>query len=106
MRRLLVAVFLATCASGTKAQETRAVVVYDHACGGRIVIETPQGYAVAQLKYGAPPSTGETLVGYLNANGLKKAYNVNRDAGDTLLVEASELSRKGVAQFLKGKCGR
>ena len=107
MRKLLSALLLAAAtatAAGAQVGEARGMVVYDHACGSRIVLQTPQGYVVAQLKDGAAPSKGDTLVGDLNSLGTKSVYNVNTDGGDTVLIEGYRLSRKGAAQVLKNKC--
>ena len=106
MRGALSFFFLATPAAAAFGQvgETRGTVVYDHACGARIVLRTPQGYIVAQLTDGAVPSKGDTLVGHLDSLGIKEAYNVNTGGGDTILIEGVGLSQKGAAQILNRKC--
>ena len=106
MRRLLSFLLLAAIATAAVAQvgEQRGAVVYDHACGSHIVLQTPQGYVVAQLKDGAAPSKGHTLVGHLNSLGIKSVYDVNTDGGDTILIEGYGLSQKRAAQLLKNKC--
>jgi hypothetical protein len=106
MRRVLSFLFLAAPAAAAIAQvgETRGTVVYDHGCGSRIVLRTPQGYIVARLTNGAAPSRGNTLVGRLDSLGIKEAYNVNSDGGATILIEGVGLSQKGAAQLLNRKC--
>lgn len=103
MRRLLLALLFAGYATGAHADETRGVVVY-RACGSRLVIETPQGYVLAQWQSGFAPSKGETLVGDLNAYRGKQVYNFNRDGGGTLRIDGYGLSRKRAAEEPERRC--
>jgi hypothetical protein len=73
MRKFLLALLLTIYATGAKGDETRGPVVYAKACRSRIVIETPQGYVVAVWQDGVAPREGETLVGDLNAYGVRRA---------------------------------
>ena len=108
MRELLSALLLATWATSVQAEgEVRGTVVYDQACARRIVVQTPRGYVVGQLRKDQDHAEkGETLSGNFNKFGLEEVYSVNRDGTERLFIEGFGLSRSGAAQLLKKKCPR
>ena len=104
MRKALLALTMVFYATAASAYETRGTVVYNRGCGSRIVVQTPQGHAIAVWLDGVAPYEGQTLAGDFNAVRLEQVYNVNTDGGGTLRVEAYGLSRGRAVQALKSKC--
>lgn len=104
MWKVFIAVMAMSCAGAVNAGMTKGVVVYDKGCGSRMIIETRMGYVLAEWFGGSTPAKGDTLIGDLEAFGLKDLYISNQDAKVRVWIDDYMLSQSRVVEKLRAKC--
>lgn len=104
MLKFVIATSIALCSGPVCASSTKGVVVYDKGCNSRMIIETTQGYVLAEWYGGSTPSKGDVIVGDLNSYGMKEVFIYNRDSDLKIWIDDYGLSRARVVEKLADKC--